>query len=333
MQVIKPTYFDTFRCLAGACPDSCCHEWAVVVDGDAARRYRSLDGELGQRLRQVLAEEDGDTVLTLSPDGRCPMWRQDGLCRIQAELGEAALCQTCRQFPRLNHDYSTFMELGLELSCPEAARLILSGAWGEISETQPGGDLPDYDGDVMAALLESREQARALLFRADLTAAEALAALLLYGHHVQARLDFGDEEPWDALSALAAARQFPLTPGGDLLEFCGGLNILTDRWKLRLRDPLGSPWQDKMRLLARYFIDRYWLQAISDGDLISRVKLTVFGCLVIKTLGGDLLQTAQLFSKEVENDAQNIDAILDGAYDAPALTDANLLYLLLEDSP
>ena len=29
-------------------------------------------------------------------------------------------------FPRLTHDYGDFAELGLELSCPEAAKLILN---------------------------------------------------------------------------------------------------------------------------------------------------------------------------------------------------------------
>ena len=42
-----------------------------------------------------------------------------------------------------------------------------------------------------------------------------------------------------------------------------------------------------------------------------------------------LIAGAQLFSKEIENDSENMDALLDGAYTAPALTDANLLGLLL----
>ena len=45
------------------------------------------------RLELVLREEDGETVMSII-QGRCPMWQADGLCRIQAELGEAALCQT-----------------------------------------------------------------------------------------------------------------------------------------------------------------------------------------------------------------------------------------------
>ena len=125
MEVFAPEYYQSFRCIAGACPDSCCKEWAVDVDPEAAAYYRSLPGALGDRLRAVLEDTDNGTVMVIE-DGRCPMWRQDGLCRIHAELGHDALCQTCRDFPRLRHDYGSFAELGLELSCPAAANLILT---------------------------------------------------------------------------------------------------------------------------------------------------------------------------------------------------------------
>ena len=59
MLISKPSYFDEFRCIASACPDSCCKEWAVQVDDDAATYYRSLSGPLGDRLREVLCDEDG----------------------------------------------------------------------------------------------------------------------------------------------------------------------------------------------------------------------------------------------------------------------------------
>jgi hypothetical protein len=41
------------------------------------------------------------------------------------------------------------------------------------------------------------------------------------------------------------------------------------------------------------------------------------------------VQTAQLYAKEIENNAENVDAILDGAYAHPALTDEKLLGWLL----
>ena len=91
MKIIKSACYDQFRCIAARCPDSCCKEWDVLVDSDTAAMYRALPGALGDRLRQVLTEDpEYGTVMTIE-NGRCPMWRQDGLCRLQAELGHEAL--------------------------------------------------------------------------------------------------------------------------------------------------------------------------------------------------------------------------------------------------
>ena len=81
--------------------------------------------------------------------------------------------------------------------------------------------------------------------------------------------------------------------------------------------------------MARYGVERYWLQAVSDYDLAGRVKLILSGCVLVRDLGGDLLSTAQLWSKEIENCADNVEALLDAAYHHPALTDARLLGALL----
>ena len=114
-----------------------------------------------------------------------------------------------------------------------------------------------------------------------------------------------------------------------MVEFFKDLEILTPQWRTRLDAPAPGPWSTDYLTLARYFVDRYWLQAVSDYDLVSRVKLTVISCLLIRHLGGDLTATAQLYSKEIENDADNVDALLDAAYTAPAFTDDRLLDLLL----
>ena len=74
MKDFFPAYYDRFRCLAGACPDSCCREWDVDVDPDSAKRYRALPGELGNALRAALTDTEDGTVLTQT-SGRCPMWR------------------------------------------------------------------------------------------------------------------------------------------------------------------------------------------------------------------------------------------------------------------
>ena len=80
--------------------------------------------------------------------------------------------------------------------------------------------------------------------------------------------------------------------------------------------------------MARYGIQRYWLQAVSDFDIVCRVKMIVAACILMQELGGPMIQTAQLYSKEIENSAENVDAILDAAYTHPAFTDVYLLSLL-----
>lgn len=331
MQIIYPEYYNAFHCLASACPDSCCKEWAVDVDDTSAEFYRSLPGVLGNQLRQVLQDTEDGTIMTIT-DGRCPMWREDGLCRIQAELGHDALCQTCREFPRLRHDYGDFIELGLELSCPEAARLIFaSPAQKTVIESVPGGDPPEYDRDAMTVLLNSRKTFLDFLDSKKYPLEESLAVLLLYSHEVQSELDVGEHAVLDPEDCLEKARKF--AKGGDisqLYKFFSGLEILTQDWRERLAaKPLVNPVDDSLRPLVRYIVQRYWLQTVSDLDLICRVKFIIATCLLINAMGSDPVETSQLFSKEIENDPDNVEAILTAAYTHPAFTDVALLGLLL----
>ena len=330
MLIRKPSYFDTFRCIAGDCPDSCCKEWDVQVDAAAAARYRSLPGDLGDRLREVLYDEDGETYMVIV-DGRCPMWRKDGLYRIQAELGEGALCKTCREFPRLTHDYGDFIEYGLELSCPKAARIIFSTPDARlVTREVPGGEDPEYDVEAMDSLKVSRQVTLLLLADTRRPVNETLALMLLYGYEAQTDLDGGECRPLNPHQALESAREFA-KPGNvqEILDFFHELEILTPQWKQRLDNPSPAGLPENLRILAKYMVERYWLQAVSDYDLVSRVKFILISCLLVAQLGGDLVSTAQLFSKEIENSAQNVDAILDAAYTHPAFTDDKLLGLLI----
>ena len=329
MKITMPRYYREFHCLAVDCPDSCCHEWTVDVDADAAAYYKALPGALGDRLREVLKEENGSTVMA-NIEGRCPMWQQNGLCRIHAELGHDALCKTCREFPRLRHDYGDFVELGLEPSCPEAARLIFGDNGEIVTEYRANEAVPDYDEALMATLLRSRQEILAYLGNTPLPLPQQLAVMLLYAHYVQGEIDGADAAVLDPAECLADAYRY--AGKGDmnaLISLFRNLEMLTDRWKVRLDTmPENSSWDVGYRPLLPYFIRRYWLQAVADYDLVCRVKFIIASVILIHALGGDPISTAQLFSKEIENDPDNVDAILDGAYGQPALTDANLLGLL-----
>ena len=304
----------------------------MLVDDDTAEQYLAMQGALGDDLRRFLYQDgEGDWYLRVT-DGRCPMWRADGLCRIQADCGHDALCETCREFPRLTHDYGDFVERGLELSCPEAARMIFenpNAPWREMEIS--GGEEADYDPVDMQILLQTREVMLTILADSSRSVPETLTLALLYGYHAQNLLD-GGEGDWDPEEALAFARNMakPAQPSV-LTDFYLNLEILTDAWRQRLLSPVGeTTWDERLRTLAQYGVQRYWLQAISDFDLVGRVKMVIAACLLVRHLGGDLVQTAQLYAKEIENNADNVDAILEGAYSSPALTDEKLLGMLLE---
>ena len=330
MERIYPVYYHEFKCIAGDCPDSCCHEWDVQVDPESANRYRAMEGALGDALRQHLYEEDGETYLR-NVSGRCPMWRDDGLCRIQAEHGHDALCQVCQQFPRLRHEYGDFEEVGLEMSCPEAARLILTAQADHLCcQRVPGGAEGEYDPLDMEILRTTRARALEILSDGTLTVPQALTALLLYGYRAQGMLDQGETEPFSVESGLAMADELAQEADfRDLTAFYLELEILTERWRALLETGGAvRPWSEEDRRFARYLVQRYWLQAVSDFDLAGRVKFMVVSCLMARNLGGEAVQTIQLYSKEIENNTANVEAILDGAYTEPSMTDRGLLWLL-----
>ena len=297
-------------------------------DAASAARYRAMAGELGDALRSYLYDEDGETYLR-NENGRCPMWRTDGLCRIQAEQGHDALCTVCQQFPRLRHDYGDFVELGLELSCPEAARLILETPLELMAETVPGGEAPEYDAEIMDILRQSRPAALALLENEAYTVPQRLRLLLMLGCHVQSAIDGAELLPFDPDAALAEAAQFAGTPDPEALaRVYRELELLTERWAQKLGSLTDPHWDTGLCRMAQYGICRHWYQAVSDWDLTSRVKMLLSGCALLARLDGALADKAQLWSKEVENSTVNLDVLLDGAYTQPGLTDANLLALL-----
>lgn len=328
MEKILWNVYQQFRCIAEKCPDSCCQGWEVDIDEKAAQDYRSRQGDLARDLQQVLKTEQGSTCMVLQ-DGRCPMWRKDGLCRIQAAWGHDALCQVCREYPRLFMDYGDFAEWGLELSCPEAARLIFRGITVQTVTAEDSGPA-EYDRELMILLRRSRETVLEFWENTDMTVSQALAVTLMYAHQVQSAIDGGEYPELEPETCLHEARKY--ADKGDMslvFAFFKELEILTESWKQRLDTPAGGCWDPGLRHLAVYMIRRYWLQAVWDFDLICRVKFMISACLLVNALGGDPQQTAQLFAKEIENDPDNREAILDGAYANPGFTDVNLLSLLL----
>ena len=153
----------------------------------------------------------------------------------------------------------------------------------------------------------------------------------MYAYRVQGELLGNSVSPFaDEDYLLEHAKKYA-RPGDctAILDFYKSLEILTPEWAARLNRPSPAEWDPIFRTLAQYFVDRYWLQSISDGDLDCRVKFAIVSCLVIHTLGGNLIETAQTYSKEIENSIENVETILDAVYENPIFADAYLFGLLL----
>ena len=113
-----PDFYDSFRCIAGKCTDTCCIGWEIDIDETSAARYANVKGNFGNTLRENI--EDGH--FKLLPGDRCPFLRQDGLCDMICHLGESSLCDICREHPRFVEVYGDILTLLMD-SQPQSKHL------------------------------------------------------------------------------------------------------------------------------------------------------------------------------------------------------------------
>lgn len=131
MLVLRPDYFDDFKCIAERCPESCCMGWKISVDKLSFRKYREIKGSFGKYLNHHIVRDrkGGDTNyarMLLDEHKRCSLLDENNLCRIYINLGEKYLCNVCTRYPRIINRYGERYEISATISCPEIARLVVT---------------------------------------------------------------------------------------------------------------------------------------------------------------------------------------------------------------
>ena len=332
MKYLYPPEYETFRCLANACPDSCCTDWEIVVDAESEAKYRQFPGILGERLQKsMITDADGDTILQ-GETRRCPFWNTNQLCDIQSEYGAEALCETCRKFPRLTQDYGDFVELDLSVACPEAAKLLLTKTPEQLvlleSTVSAVTVLPAYDTDVMHQLIQDRDRMFTVLKDTDKPAVVQLAQCL--------RLMMQKEHASSVVTKTFTHES--------CLSFLQSCSILSNRWASLVKQALHAytkffridPQLDhEIRAFAFDFLYRHYLRTISDDMALLHVQTAAFSVLTVIVLCSRLhvttqkkrLEIWQRFVKEMEYDCDNMEELefllcTEAEYSGAALAEA-----------
>ncbi len=148
MKLYAPAYYKNFRCIADKCEHSCCIGWEIDIDKEALNKYRKAEDGYGVIIKESISY-DGEPHFKLDTHDRCPHLDENGLCQIILNLGEDHLCNICREHPRF-YNFTKTAEVGIGMSCPEAARCILSSPCYDISEEigefAADEDTVDFDG-------------------------------------------------------------------------------------------------------------------------------------------------------------------------------------------
>ena len=291
MELYAPKYYKSFKCVADRCEHSCCIGWEIGVDPEALERYEHLDGGYGDAVRESISY-DTDPHFKLCSDDRCPHLDDRGLCKIIMNLGEGYLCDICREHPRF-YNYTDVAEVGLGMSCPEAARLILSSSeytsFEHIGEVSSDCEI-EFNGRIM------RDEVYATLSDGSLAYSDRLSKIYAdYG------IISGDDEVW--------------------LEKLSGLEYLDEIHKKMFMNyssslrPVGV--EEYLERFLAYLIYRHCTEAIDVEDFALRLSFCLFcerlaASLIVSEGASSLCSVAKLasiISEELEYSEENTEAL------------------------
>ena len=306
VQQVYPSYYPNFRCIAGDCRHSCCVGWEIDVDAATMKKYRSIGGELGEKLKKNITR--GKTPHFKLTDGeRCPFLNGDNLCDLILCGGEELLCQICTDHPRFRSFYSSRTEIGLGLCCEEAARLILSQHEKITLISNSKAEPLNREEEALLALRDeffTLAQDRSIPISAREDAILRRVGVMLPEHSVREWAAFyltleRMDETWTAL-----------------LQDVGDADLTAFETAMQGR---GTEYEQ----LLCYFLYRHLPAALDDGDVSGKAAFAVLSTRFLRALGawqyqktghftqGDQIELARLYSAEIEYSQENLDTLYD----------------------
>jgi len=295
MKLYAPTYYKRFKCIADKCEHSCCVGWEIDIDGETLAKYNALKDGYGAVISDSISTEETPHFRLCDGD-RCPHLDDRGLCKIILRVGEDYLCDICREHPRF-YNFTSVAEVGLGMSCPEAARLILSSpeyaSTEEIGEVDAEDDGVEFDGRAARGRIYTILQDTA---RDYPTAPEAIRRAL-------------------SIDEVEDRRYLKILDSMEYLDADHKALFLKYSSKRRPEDTEQNAYLE--RFLA-YLIYRHCTEALDADDFCIRLAFCLFceGLLAslicsegAKTLG-EVAALASIVSEEIEYSDDNTTALM-----------------------
>lgn len=291
-----PSFYKDFKCIAGDCPDSCCQGWEVDADDESLGFYKTLTGDIRNRIDSVLdRDEFGNTIFRLADKKRCPFLNDENLCDMHIAIGGEHTPYTCRMFPRFINDFGGTREMGVSFSCPVASDMMFGLTEpmrfvSELNELPP--ELNEIDAQTYFYLVKAREKAFSIVQDRTHPIHQRLIRLLDFGVEIQKDLEEYQEGSDDI----------------DFFDVFRNPELINPQWIDRVNNGKVKPVSDEIfnENIASYFIFRYFLTAVNDYDVLSKIKMAVIGVLIVTYFGEDSW-TIHLWSKETEHSQYNMD--------------------------
>lgn len=328
MFIIKPDFYDSFKCIADKCSDSCCIGWEIDVDEVAFDKYQKLQSPLGDEIRsQITKSEDGSYCFKLAEDERCPFLNEDNLCDIIIKCGEGFLCDICSEHPRFYEWFSGVTECGLGLCCEEVCRILLENE-------EPFSLVEESDGEEI--VLEAKEDVAESDFYIFLSAFREKLFEILFNKEI----DF-EEKLVKVLSKTEAfcKTKIKIQNYKNSLELYKKTEPIDENWTEYINS-LSESYNDVLEIekefqeetngdmlyskILAYIIYRHFLKAVFDESIKERICFAVEsvrfiylcdmktyfekGELTLK----DRIENLKSWSKQVEYSEENTDLLIYG---------------------
>lgn len=287
MNFVYPDYYDNFKCIAGKCLHNCCIGWEIDVDEDTFESYVKKNDIFSQKLMKNIKMNDSVRYIELDENERCPFLNKDNLCEIIINYSESELCEICSLHPRYRNFFSNTVETGLGMCCEEAAKIILGcpdkvKMMGQYDVNEKENNFLDKRNSVL-----KKAQDRKIEFKKRME---------IFKQSFDADFKFDEYKIYKNLERLDKKWD-------ERLE------------KLKSKIPFGTCGFDIAfeQMFCYFFLRHSFEMGIENAVRFSMLSCKVIGKIFSNLPGNsfdELVETARMYSCEIEYSDENIDKIL-----------------------